>query len=58
VAEKEKEIPQKYLDRRTIERHLKRGNLDEKELQRHLKSLPDLAEQAVKLETEFEDDFG
>ena len=53
MADKEKEIPQKYLDRRTIERHLKRGNVDEKELAKHLKALPDLAEQAVKVETEF-----
>jgi hypothetical protein len=53
VADKEKEIPEKYLDRRTLERYVKRGLFDEKELARHLKALPDLTEQADKIATEF-----
>jgi hypothetical protein len=53
VAEKEKELPAKYLDRRTVERYMKKGLVDEKEFARHLKTLPDLGEQASKVETEF-----
>jgi hypothetical protein len=53
VSEKEKEIPVRYLDRRVVERYIKRGLLDEKEYARHLKSLTDLAENAGSIETEF-----
>lgn len=53
MAEKEKEIPVKYLDRRVVERYIKRGLLDEKEYSRYLKSLDDLAEKAGNVETEF-----
>lgn len=53
MAEKEKELPAKYLDRRTVERYVKKGLVDEKELARHLKALPDLTERASKVETEF-----
>jgi hypothetical protein len=53
VSEKEKEIPVRYLDRRVVERYIKRGLLDEKEYARHLKSLQDLAENAGSVETEF-----
>ncbi len=53
MTEKEKEIPLRYLDRRVVERYIKRGLLDEKEYQRHLKSLEDTAEKAGSVETEF-----
>jgi hypothetical protein len=53
VSEKEKEIPVRYLDRRVVERYIKRGLLDEKEYARHLKALADLAENAGSVETEF-----
>jgi len=53
VAEKKDEIPLKYLDRRVVERYMKKGILDEKEYQRHLKSLEDLSEKAGSVETEF-----
>jgi hypothetical protein len=53
VSEKEKEIPLRYLDRRVVERYLKKGLLDEKEYGRYLKSLDDLAEKAGSVETEF-----
>ena len=33
---------------------MKKGLLDEKELHRYLKALPDLAEKATKIETEFQ----
>ena len=58
MAEKQTELPVKYLDRRTVERYQKRGLVDEKELARLLKALPDLAEQAEKVETEFDDGLG
>ncbi len=53
VTEKEKQIPARYLDRRVVERYIKRGLLDEKEYARHLKSLQDLSESAGNVETEF-----
>jgi hypothetical protein len=33
---------------------VRKGRLDEKEWERHLKSLPDLADQAIPVESEFE----
>ena len=53
MAEKKDEIPLKYLDRRVVERYIKKGLLDEKEYHRHLKALDDLAEKAGAVETEF-----
>lgn len=53
MSEKEKEIPVRYLDRRVVERYIKRGALDEKEYHKLLKALPDLAESAGSVETEF-----
>ncbi len=45
-------LPSKYLDRRVVERYIKKGMVDEKEYGRLLKSLPDLAEAAAKIDTE------
>lgn len=56
MTEKKEEIPTRYLDRRVVERYIKRGLLDEKEYARHLKSLADLADQAGSVETEFTSD--
>ena len=53
MADKKEEIPSRYLDRRVVERYLKKGLLDEKEYQRHLKALDDLQEKAGSVETEF-----
>ena len=53
MADKKDEIPLQYLDRRVVERYIKKGLLDEKEYHRHLKSLEDLAEKAGSVETEF-----
>ncbi len=50
--EKKDEISLRYVDRRTIERYLKRGAIDEKEYARYLKSLEDLAASAGSVETE------
>ncbi len=60
MAEKHGEIDPRHLDRRVVERYLKKGLLDEKEYQKYLKSLPDLAETADKIDTEFAsgDDLG
>lgn len=53
MAEKRDELSSKYLDRRVVERYIKKGLLDEKEYARLLKALPDLAEKAEKVETDF-----
>jgi pantothenate kinase len=52
VAEKKEEIPIQYLDRRVVERYLKKGLLDEKDYQRYLKALEDLTAKAGSVETE------
>lgn|GEM_PF-1474946 len=49
-------LPSKYLDRRVVERYIKKGMVDEKEFARLLKTLPDLAETASKVDTEFTSD--
>ena len=53
MAEKKEEIPIRYLDRRVVDRYVKKGLLDEKDYQRYLKSLEDLADRAGSVETEF-----
>ncbi|MFY1825225.1 RNA polymerase subunit sigma [Myxococcus fulvus] len=54
-------VDPKYLDKRTAERYLRSGQLDEKALERHLKSLPDVADKSVPVETfmldDVEDDY-
>ena len=52
-TEKHAEINPRWLDRRVVDRYLKKGMLDEREYHRHLKSLPDLAEHFTKLETDY-----
>ena len=53
MADKKEEIPLRYLDRRVVERYVKKGLLDEKDYQRYLKSLEDSAEKAGSVETAF-----
>lgn len=53
MSDKKEEIPARYLDRRVVERYIKKGLLDEKEYHRHLKALEDLAEKAGSVETAF-----
>ena len=53
MAEKQHEPPQKYLDRRVVERYIKKGLVDEKEYARLLKALPDVGEKAATVETDF-----
>jgi hypothetical protein len=45
------DIEPKYLDKRTSERYVKLGLVDEKALEKHLKSLPDVAEKGMAIET-------
>ena len=54
MTDKQHDPPVRYLDRRVAERYVKKGLLDEKEYHRYLKSLPDLADKATKIETEFQ----
>ena len=51
------DIDRKLVDKRVVERYLERGRLDEKEYEKHLKSLPDLADRAVPVESNLDDDF-
>jgi hypothetical protein len=46
----------KYLDKRTAERYVRAGLLDEKAYERFLKTLPDVAEKSVPVETTMTDD--
>jgi hypothetical protein len=39
--EKDTKELERYFDRRTVERHLKRGTISSKDWEKHLKSLPD-----------------
>ena len=46
----------KLLDKRVAERYIKKGRLEEKDWEKHLKGLPDLAGQAVPVESDLDDD--
>jgi len=46
----------KFLDKRTMERYLRTGQLDDKTLERYLKGLPDVAEKAATVETAIDAD--
>jgi hypothetical protein len=47
-------IDPRLLDKRVSHRYLRKGRLDEREYQRHLEALPDLADQAEDVESEFQ----
>ena len=47
-------IDNKLVDQRVARRYIRKGQLDEKDYERYLKSLPDVAEQAVPVESEVE----
>ena len=53
------QIENRHVDKRVAHRYLRKNVLDEKDWEKHLKSLPDLAEQALPIESsmEGEDDF-
>jgi len=44
----------KLIDKRVARRYVRKGLLDEKDYERYLKSLPDVADQAVPVESEVE----
>ncbi len=44
----------KIIDKRVARRYVRKGLLDEKDFERYLKSLPDVADQAVPVESEVE----
>jgi hypothetical protein len=46
----------KLLDKRVVARYIKKGRLDEKDYDKHLKALPDLADQAVPVESDLDND--
>jgi hypothetical protein len=50
-------IDPKHIDKRTAERYLRNGDLDEKTYQRHIETLPDLADNAVPVETVMHDEL-
>ncbi|HYS79973.1 MAG TPA: hypothetical protein VEM76_04655 [Anaeromyxobacteraceae bacterium] len=50
------DIDRKLLDKRVAQGYIKKGRLDEKEWEKHLKGLPDLAAQAVPVESDLDDD--
>ena len=41
----------KLIDRRVVKRYVRKGIVDEKEYAAHLKALPDLADQAMPVES-------
>ena len=47
-------IDNKIIDKRVARRYVRKGLLDEKDYERYLKSLPDVADQAVPVESEVE----
>jgi hypothetical protein len=48
------DIDLKLVDKRVVARYLEKGRLDEKDYEKHLMSLPDLAEEAVPIESDLE----
>lgn len=50
------DIETKLIDKRVVQRYLRKGRVDEKDYDRYLKSLPDLAEQAVPVESDLDQD--
>jgi hypothetical protein len=46
----------KLVDRRVVNRNLRKGLVDEREWAAHLKALPDLADQAVSIEAALDGD--
>jgi hypothetical protein len=47
-------LDNKLVDQRVARRYIRKGLLDEKDYERHLKSLPDVADKAVPVESEVE----
>jgi len=47
-------LENKFIDQRVAQRYIRKGQLDAKDYERYLKSLPDVADQAVPVESEVE----
>jgi hypothetical protein len=47
-------IENKLVDKRVAQRYIRKGLLDEKDFEQYLKRLPDVADQAVDVESEIE----
>jgi hypothetical protein len=47
-------IENKLVDKRVAQRYIRKGLLDEKDYEQYLKRLPDVADQAVDVESEIE----
>jgi hypothetical protein len=47
-------IENKIVDKRVAQRYIRKGLLDEKDYEQYLKRLPDVADQAVEIESEIE----
>jgi hypothetical protein len=47
-------LENKIIDKRVARRYVRKGLLDEKDYERYLKSLPDVADHAVPVESEVE----
>jgi hypothetical protein len=41
----------KQIDKRVVNRYVRKGIVDEKDYDKHIKSLPDLADQAIAIES-------
>ena len=50
------DIELKLIDKRVVARYLAKGRLDEKDYEKHVKSLPDLAERAVPIESDLDEE--
>ncbi len=46
----------KHVDKRVIQRYVEKGLIGEKDLEQYLRKLPDLADQAVAVESEIEEE--
>ncbi len=48
------ETPTRPLDRRTVDRYIKRGDITDKDVEKHIKALPDLADEAVVIDSKLD----
>ncbi len=49
-------LENKLVDKRVVHRYIRKGRVDEKDYDQLLKKLPDLADQAVAVESEIEEE--
>ncbi|HTT71315.1 MAG TPA: hypothetical protein VMG32_08845 [Anaeromyxobacteraceae bacterium] len=51
------DLERKLVDKRVVNRYLKKNLVDEKDYEKYLRSLPDLSEQAVPIESDLDADL-